>query len=269
MKNRLLIATTLTLAGGTAFADEPALTPEPGAPNCEPATCPAQQQPQAQPQPTAQVEPAPVQEPAPQPAPQPMTYPAQTDTVVTPQERPWYELVGFGMAIGGGVDDFVGDTASGSTGTGGSWTVRGTIGTRSMLALEGAYIGSAQSIDRLGLDNDAVLVGNGAQADVRLNLLQDEVQPFIYAGGAWRHYSISNETFNTSDVNDNSDVFELPVGVGVAGYIPGGFMADVRAEYRAAWGDDLFPDTASNSSDNTIGGSLDRFGVTGNIGAEF
>jgi hypothetical protein len=46
-------------------------------------------------------------------------------------------------------------------------------------------------------------------------------------------------------------------------------MADVRAEYRAAWGDDLFPDTLDNSDDNTIAGSLDRFGVTGNIGAEF
>jgi hypothetical protein len=264
MKNRLLIATTLTLAGGTAFADEPALTPEPGAPACEPATCPAQ---------TTQAEPVPVQpapQPMPQPQPQPMTYPESTDTVVvTEPEHPWYIPRGFGLAIGGGVDDFVGDTASGTTGTGGSWTVRGTIGTRSMLALEGSYIGSAQSIDRLGLDNDAVLVGNGAQADVRLNLLEEEVQPFIYAGGAWRHYSISNETFNTSDVNDNADVFELPVGVGVAGYIPGGFMADVRAEYRAAWGDDLFPDTSDNDSDNTIGGSLDRFGVTGNIGAEF
>jgi hypothetical protein len=192
------------------------------------------------------------------------------DTMYTEEvQHPWYEPRGFSLSLGGGVEDFVGDAATSTTSTGGDWTVRGTWGTHSILAFEGSYIGSAQSIDAIGLDNNAVLVGNGAQGALRLNLMEDVVQPFIYAGAAWRHYQITNETqANTSDIANDDDVFELPVGVGVAGYIPGGFTADVRAEYRTTWSNDLIPDN-SLSNDNTIGSALDRFGLNASIGANF
>jgi hypothetical protein len=200
---------------------------------------------------------------------QSMPAPEHHDTMVVEEPtRPWWHITGFSLSLGGGVEDFVGDEATATTSTGGSWNVRGTWGTHSILALEGSYIGSAQSIDRLGLDNDAVLVGNGAQAALRLNLMEDVVQPFIYGGAAWRHYQITNDTVNTSDIANDDDVFELPVGIGVAGYIPGGFTADVRAEYRTTWDNDLIPED-SLSSDNTIGSALDRFGVSGSIGANF
>jgi hypothetical protein len=68
-------------------------------------------------------------------------------------------------------------------------------------------------------------------------------------------------------IDDTDDVFELPVGIGVAGYISG-FMADLRAEYRGAWGADLLPDTEP-FDDDTLFGEFDRWGITGSLGMSF
>lgn len=242
-------------------AGEPTLTDPPGATQCEDelAGCPQQQ--------PAPVTPAPAPAPAPQAsAPAPMPMPLEEEP-----HRLWYERLGVGLSIGGGVDDFVGDAFRGTTGTGGSWNVRATFGTRQYIAGEVSYIGSAQSIDAIGLDDDATLIGNGLQGAVRVNVLRNYyVQPFIYGGAAWRHYDLSNESFNTSDVADSDDVFEVPIGIGFAGYI-GGFMADLRGEYRGAWGNDLIPafEDLDSSSDDTIFGEMDRWGVTASLGMEF
>jgi hypothetical protein len=189
-----------------------------------------------------------------EPAPQPQ---------YTAEEAPgtFFDHLGFGFAVGGGIDDFAGETMRGNTSLGGSWTARVTAGTRSYVALEGSYIGSAQSIEALGLDTDAILVGNGAQGALRVNVLRNfAVQPFIYGGLAWRHYSIERNSFNTSDVSNTDDVMEIPAGVGVSGYIAG-FMADVRGEYRWAEFEDLAPSRTSGGE-----ASLDRWGVTANLG---
>jgi hypothetical protein len=240
------LATCVLLAAGTAYADEPTLTDPPNSPTCEqlPADCPGAQ---------AQTEPAP-------PPPMAMVEPAI--------QKPWYDTIGYGLSLGGGVDGFVGDAFRDLTNTGGSWNLRFTAGTRSYLALELSYIGSAQGIDAIGLDNDAVLVGNGLQAALRINFLRNYVvQPFVYGGAAWRNYTLSNTIVNVSDVNDSDDVFEIPVGVGVAGYISG-FMADLRAEYRAAWGNDLVP-VLDEDDEGAIVGSADRWGVMADLGVQF
>ena len=261
--NRLhgALATCVLVAASSAYADDdPTLTDGPKA-ECEqiPADCPSSTSSTTTSTQTETVTPA----PAPQATPPPPMAMEEPQT-----EAPWYIRLGYGLSVGGGVDDFVGDAFRSTAHVGGGWTVRFTAGTRSWLALEAAYIGSAQSIDAIGLDNDAVLIGNGLQGGIRLNMLQGYyVQPFVYGAAAWRHYDLSNESFNTSDVNDSDDVFELPVGVGVAGYISG-FMADVRAEYRGAWGNDLIP-AFSGDDNGAIVGSMDRWGVTGNLGMEF
>jgi hypothetical protein len=174
----------------------------------------------------------------------------------------WVHDIGVGLSVGGGVDDFVGDIMRSTTGVGGSWTARLTIGTRSLVAGEVSYIGSAQSISALGLSNNSTLIGNGAQAVLRLNGTTDyPVQPFIYGGAAWRHYSLNTSNPNFSDVRDNSNALEVPVGIGLAGYYEG-FMFDARGEYRFGWVDN-----------NILGGSgtplMDRWGVTGNLGYSF
>lgn len=265
------------LAQGEPTPTEPAQTePAPSTPAptteseemCDPPGCPetttgqqpqatTEQQPQATEPPPAMAEPQPMPEPAPMPeqSPTPEQYEASTSVS-------WIDSVGLGFSVGGGVDDFAGDTMRGTTNVGGGWNVRATLGTKSYVAFEGSYIGSAQSIDALGLNRDAILVGNGAQGALRVNFIKDlPVQPFAYGGLAWRHYDVTSTNVNTSDISDSDDVVELPAGVGFSGYIAG-FMADVRGEYRFASDEDLAP------SQNTSGdaATLDRWGITANLG---
>lgn len=268
------IAACIVLGAGAAYAQEAPrsepqpTTTQPCGPDVAPADCPSGQ---SQPTTAAPQTTMPAPQPAPPAPPAPTTY--QTNVYEPPatpmaaETRPWYETVGYGISIGGGVDDFVGDNARATTKVGGGWDVRLTIGTKQWLAGEISYIGSAQAIDALGLDSSAVLVGNGVQGALRVNFARNEfVQPFLYGGGAWRRYDLTNESFNTSDVANKDDVFEIPVGVGVAGYLSG-FMADLRGEYRGVWGNDLISTPRSN--DNTIVGPLDRWAVKANIGTEF
>lgn len=176
----------------------------------------------------------------------------------------WMHDIGLGISVGGGVDDFVGDTMRGATGVGGDWTARLTIGTRSFIAGEFSYIGSAQSISRLGLSSNSELIGNGAQAALRINGTVDfPIQPFIYGGIAWRHYSLNNSGANFSDVSNSNDTLEVPLGAGVGAYLSG-LMLDVRGEYRFAWGDHTLVPTSSGGDS-----LLDRWAVTGNIGYSF
>jgi hypothetical protein len=185
------------------------------------------------------------------PQPQP-----QYDTEVS-----WVDTIGLGFSVGGGVDDFASDTMRSTTSMGGGWNARLTIGTKQYVAFEGSYIGSAQGLDALGVDSDAILLGNGAQAALRVNVLRNYyVQPFLYGGVAWRRYDVSNTDINTSDVADQDDVLEIPAGVGLSGYV-GGFMADIRGEYRFSQYEDLAP-----SRNNAGEANLDRWGVTGNLG---
>ena len=235
------IALILT-AGGIAYADD----------DTEPVTCPPQPPPQ-----TASAEPLP-------PSPQP-TYvappPAEGETV-SPNS---HLLGGFGATIsaGGGVTDFAKSGMRDVTNIGGSWNVSMLFGSRSYIAGEVAYIGSAQSIHGpLGFNSNSTLVGNGAQADLRLNGTIDyPLQPFVYGGAAWRHYSATNENPNLVSLSDN--VLEVPAGLGVAAYVDG-LAIEVRGEYRFAFfGNDMIPGVSTSN------GQLDRWGVSGNIGYEF
>jgi len=176
------------------------------------------------------------------------------------------ERYGVEVALGGGVEDFTNDTLRNTTTTGGSWNVRVAVGTRTPLAFEGAYIGSAQPIDALGLDGDAVLLGNGLEALARVNLTQTEIQPFAFGGLGWRRYSIRNENFNTSAVAESDDVLEIPLGVGVAAKYRG-FVFDARGEFRIARQEDLMP--ALNAEDPTEDADMHRWAVNANIGYGF
>lgn len=182
----------------------------------------------------------------------------------------WYERAGVGLSLGGGVDDFVSEGLRGMTSLAGSWNVRATLGTRSVVGGEVSYIGSAQTITAPLFDGDAVLVGNGLQTAVRVDVLSTgDVRSYVYGGAAWRHYDLLDVELMgpaASDADDDN-VFEAPVGIGIAGYA-GSLTADVRAEYRPGWGSDLVPLLAP-SDDDAFFGDADRWGVTGNIGLEF
>ncbi|MBA3539152.1 MAG: hypothetical protein H0T79_05955, partial [Deltaproteobacteria bacterium] len=131
------------------------------------------------------------------------------------EEQTFMQRMGMAISVGGGVDGFTNEDLRDAAEVGGAWDVRVTLGTRSPIGFEASYIGSVQDIEALGLDDDALLVGNGLQGALRVNVLPNEmVQPFLYGGVAWRRYSLTNEDFNTSAVSDEDDVLEIPLGVG-------------------------------------------------------
>ncbi len=195
--------------------------------------------------------------------------PVYTEPVVVESaDKPFLERYGVAFVLGGGVEGFTNDTMRSSTNDGGNWDARAIFGTRDWVGFEAAYIGSAQSINALGLDNDALLVGNGVQANLRLNFTRDSVvQPFAFAGAAWRRYSLQNEGINTSAVRSEDDVLEIPMGVGLA-YKFKGFMLDARGEFRPATGEDLMPSLTDTDGDNTAA-EMHRWGVNANIGYAF
>lgn len=201
------------------------------------------------------------------PPPQP-TYTSQPPPPMEETSENTLERWGVGVALGGGVEGFTRNTARDATNDGGGWDVRVMVGTRSPIAFEGAYIGSAQSIDALGLDNDAVLVGNGVEGKARVNFLDRNIQPFAFGGVGWRHYNIANENFNTSAINDQDDVLEIPVGLGLAWKYQG-FLIDARGEYRFAAGEDLMPSNFNIGANNNNSAGLDRYSVNANVGYAF
>ena len=263
-----LSATTL-LVGRAALADEPPAAGETGGQNYGGATYEKAGEPGTM---------APEQT-QPAPAPEPMAQPTQKTTVITPapvmavepareEEHHGALLTPFGMAlsVGGGVAGFTDDTMTDLTDPGGAWDARLTIGSRLPVSLEAAYIGTAQSIDALGLDPDSTLVSNGVEGNLRLNIGRYNVQPFIFAGAGWQRYDLVNDSFNTSSVDDRDDVFSLPMGVGISGKYRG-LLVDVRGTYREVWGNDLVVTPTLSSDDDDV--ELNNIAGTARIGFEF
>lgn len=202
--------------------------------------------------------------------PEPTDEPAQpawrSDAGGDPGSGPTMEKYGIAVALGGGVEGFTNDTLRGTTDPGGLYNLRVAIGTRSPLSIEGAYIGSVQSIDALGLDSNALLVGNGLEGKLRLNLLDEAVQPFAFAGVGWRRYSLRNADFNTSAVSNDDDVIEVPMGLGLA-YKIAGLQFDARGEFRYATGEDLMP--SLTDPDAGAAAEMHRWSINTNIGYAF
>lgn len=170
---------------------------------------------------------------------------------------------GMSLTAGGGVAGFTDETMRDTADVGGAWDVRAALGTRSPIAIEAAYVGSAQSIQAIGLDNDAVLLGTGVEALARVNVLPDEdFTPYVFAGAGWKRYDLTNVDTNTSAVSDSDDLLEIPMGVGAA-YRFSGFVADVRGEFRAATDADLI----AQDTDEEI--EMHTWGATAQVGYEF
>ena len=173
-----------------------------------------------------------------------------------------YTSFGMSLSVGGGVTDFVDDSAEDVTDVGGAWDARLAIGTRSIIGIEAAYVGTAQDMDALGLDDDAVLVSNGVEGLARLNLGNYFLQPYVVGGVGWSRYEIVNEDFNTSAIDSSDDIVTVPLGAGLDAKLGGGFLLDGRFTYRTAFNDDMF-DAMSDGAD------LDNWNVSARLGYEF
>lgn len=169
---------------------------------------------------------------------------------------------GTGLTVGGGVTNFVESDARGVTNVGGAWDVRLTLGTRLPVGFEASYAGSAHEVNSLGVEDDAALVRNGAEGALRLNipLTFDRflLSPFAIAGVGWHRYDLVNTDFNTSGIQEDDNVFVIPLGAGLGGSYQG-FLFDARFTYKPAFDDDFLG----------AGVDLDTWTVSANIGAEF
>lgn len=165
--------------------------------------------------------------------------------------------IGLTAEAGGGVGGFMDSRAVSVTQPQGVWTARLGIGSRSHVGAEVAYQGSAQDIDTLGISPNAVLLGNGVEGNLRLNLLTGMIQPYAIAGVGWTHYSLMGTSFNTSDVVDQTDVAQFPLGGGVA-FRYNGFVADARLAFHPSANTNLIP-----------GVNLSTWDVGGRLGFEF
>lgn len=169
---------------------------------------------------------------------------------------------GVSVSVGGGVTGFIEDGAREAASIGGSWEARVAAGTRRQLAIEAAYIGTAQPIDALGVDDNAVLLGSGLEADARVNILTGAIQPYLLAGAGWTRYDVTNTETNTSDLAEDDNVFHIPLGIGV-GYRYRGLLLDARALYRATADSDLLATGEEN------GPRLDTWSANLRAGFEF
>lgn len=149
-----------------------------------------------------------------------------------------------GVQAGGGVIGFLNSDARDFIDTGGAYQVRALVGTRSPVAVELAYIGTANDIEALGLDEDASLLGNGAEAALRYNFMSQTWQPYLLVGAAWKRYNVIDDDFNTSaSVNDDDNVWEFPLAAGLTWHQAdegsSGLIIDGRFDYRLSTGEDL------------------------------
>lgn len=168
---------------------------------------------------------------------------------------------GLSVSVGGGVTGFSDTAMRDFSKNGGMWTARATLGTRRPIAFEAGYQGGSQSIDALGLNNDALLISNGLEGNVRANLLTGAMKPYLLAGIGWKNYRLSRVKTNTSAVNDSDSVLEIPVGLGVS-YQIDRVIIDARATYRPAVGEDLVRSTTGRVPQ-------DSFAATFHAGIEF
>jgi hypothetical protein len=172
--------------------------------------------------------------------------------------------MGLSVMAGGGVVGFSNSNATDVTNTGGSWEARLGYNYK-YIGTEIAYVGTAQNINALGLDSNAWLASNGVEGLLRLNIGTYFIQPFVFGGPSYVHYSIQNSNFNTSDVRSSDDTFALPFGGGFSARLgSSGAIFDARFTYRPVWGKNFF----ANSSDST-NTDLSNWLVTGRLGWVF
>jgi hypothetical protein len=175
-------------------------------------------------------------------------------------------LSGMGVALtaGGGVGGFFNSGARDAASDGFTWDVRLTLGTRIPVGLDLAYLGSVQGMNLPGLDSDALLVGNGGEAALRIQLPRGMVRPYLTGGVGFTHYSVQDTTL-VSGLRSGDTIGTIPVGVGVAVGNVNGFTFDLRAVGRIAFDDDLLDDVRPNGGSD----SLNSWGVTARLGGEF
>lgn len=183
---------------------------------------------------------------------------------------PLYTDWGLGVTAGGGVTGFTNSYVNSITDVGGAWNAIITLGTRSPIALEAQYIGSASSI-HTNLLQSSTMVSNGVTGDLRVNILPwSVVTPYVFGGLGWRRYTISNDSVNLTGLRNRTDVLELPIGGGLAFHY-NGFMLDGRFDYRFSFYDDIVASVPQGSigNPNNNNSGMQNWNAIARVGVEF
>jgi hypothetical protein len=178
----------------------------------------------------------------------------------------------FGLALlaGGGFQDFSNSSMRNLTNGGGAWDIRFVAGTRSIIGVEGAYVGSARGFQSLGVTaNNPTLISNGIEGNLRLNAPITKgaslFEPYAIAGVGWSQYHITNYNSNTQALSDfsatNDNVMTVPLGAGFT-YGYKALLLDVRGTYSPTYYNNLLQGANGN-------GTLNTWGVGGSVGFGF
>lgn len=164
------------------------------------------------------------------------------------------------ITVGGAVSDFVYSNMRNATHIGAGWDARLTLGTRSFLALELAYVGAYNEINvNAHGGNSPAIVQHGFDSDLRFNFLPFRVQPYIFGGVGYNHMALYNGGELTNTIFRRSDdLLTVPLGGGLSTYI-GHLVLDARFTYRFAFFEDFLVN----------GGKQDTWQVSGRVGFTF
>ena len=147
---------------------------------------------------------------------------------------------GSSIVFGAGVSEFGADGLRDITGPATMWEVRFAYVTERSLAFEAAYVGTAQSIEAAGMGQNAAVLSNGAEVNIRFNAFTDAWQPYAFIGVGWKRYQLMSVDDIFVNEEDQDDVLVLPLGAGVA-YRIGRVVLDLRGSFRIAEGEDPMP----------------------------
>jgi len=184
-----------------------------------------------------------------------------------PGEQHIQSRIGIAVQGGGGVMGFTRGSENNVSNLGGSWDVRAVFGTRTIAALEAAYVGTTRSLNA-GPGAGAGLMSNGAEGVFRLNapFLTREtlIEPFAFAGLGWAHYTLRDlsQLQNVFVGSTSDNVATIPLGGGLAlGYR--GFIFEARFTYRPTFDNDLALTGNGNQT------KLDTWNAGAMVGFEF
>jgi hypothetical protein len=125
-------------------------------------------------------------------------------------------------------------------------------------------VGSAQGIDAIGVDQNAVVMGNGVEGNLRFNFTRGAlIQPYLFAGLGWTHYNVTNTDVATAAIDDEDDVLHIPGGAGVTLRFGERMVFDLRATLRGAAGDGMFDGGAEQND------GLENWSSTAQVGFAF
>jgi hypothetical protein len=196
-----------------------------------------------------------------------VTPPAQEMPAAAPPKETPASRIGLEALVGGGVSSYWNKGTRAVTDAAGTWDARLGIGSRSYIAGEIAYIGSAQNITALGLASNALLVGNGAEGLLRVNFTKSKIQPYVFGGVGYTNYQVTNTNIRNADINDNDNTLQVPFGAGLSVRPYHSFLLDIRGTGRVTYFDDLFARVSTATGTNGTG--LNSWTGSAHLGWEF